>query len=291
MDMKQRDNMIAQLKAACPGWGDMSNLYFSGDGVEASKKLEKAMKAYAQIQSDELPLVCLGSELEGFVLTTKRIYVKDNENKTGVALPEEIVDVHESKIKNTLWQTMIPHVLIFMPQHAKPCIITTPDKEETIKLLCAWKQIAMPASVKENLVESFTRSAGEWGFETRWILTGRRFAEVYANQDMISVKQYKQFIFTFGKQESSVNLQDVTSVIREKKIAKSSIYLIILGLVGLFIILGIIPLLIGLFTLREKSLKLTFSNGSISIPDMPVDEQMEDLLNYIRERKPNIVRV
>ncbi len=291
MDMEQRNQMIERLKAACPEYTDMSRLHFAGSGEEAAKSLEKAMQAYARVQGDEMPLACFGSDLEGFVLTTKRIYIKDNDSKIGCALPEEIVDVRKGTIENTLMQTLLSRILIFTPHHVKPYIITTPDHAETIKLLLTWKDMVMDPAKRENIENKFARCAGDWGFATRWLLVGRRFTDVYANQDMISIKQYKQFILTFGKQESTVDLKNVTSVVREKKIASSSIYLIILGLVGLVVLVGVIPLLIGLFTLREKRIKITSASGSVNIPDMPSDEQMNDLIEYIRERKPNAVQL
>ncbi len=291
MDIEQRNKMIAELKTACPEYANQSQLYFMGSGEEAEKNLEKAMKAYARVQGDETPLACFGSDLEGFVLTTKRIYIKDNDSNTGCSLPEEIVDVRKGTIENTLMQTLLSRILIFTPHHAKPYIITTPDHAEAIKLLLAWKDMVIDPEKKSNSENQFTRCAGDWGFTTRWMLTGRRFTEVYANQDMLSIEQYKQFIFSFGRQQNTIDLKNVTSVVREKKIASSSVYLIILGLVSLVAFVGIIPLLIGLFTLREKRIKIVSPNGAVNIPDMPSDGQMNDLLEYIRERKPNAVQI
>ncbi|MBE6094306.1 MAG: hypothetical protein E7199_02390 [Schwartzia succinivorans] len=284
MDMEQRNQMIERLKAACPEYANVSHLYFEGSGGDAAKIFEKAMKAYAHMQADETPLACFGSDLEGFVLTTKRIYIKDNESKTGCSLPEEMVDVRKSTIENTLLQTILSRILIFTPQHEKPYIITTPDHAEAIKLLLAWKDTVIDPEKKENSENKLARCAGDWGFSARWLLVGRRFAEVYANQDMISVKQYKQFIFTFGKQESCLNLKNVTSVTREKKIAKSSIWFC-------FLIIGIPLLLLGFLPLREKSLKITSANGAVNIPDMLSDGKMNDLIEYIRERNPIAVKV
>ena len=284
MDVEQRNKMIDQLKAACPEYANMSHLHFKGSGEEAEKSLEEALKAYAQIQEDETPLACVGSYLEGFVLTTKRIYIKDNESKIGCSLPEEMIDVREGTIENTLLQTILSRILIFTPQHAKPYIITTPDHAGAIKLLLAWKDMVIDPEKKENIENKLARCAGDWGFSTRWMLAGRRFTDVYANQDMISIKQYKQHIFTFGKQESTVDLQNVTSVVQEKKIAKSSIFCCLS-------IIGIPLLLMGLIPLREKSLKISSTRGSVNIPNMRDDGQMEDLIEYIRERKPNVVQI
>ena len=137
---------------------------------------------------------------------------------------------------------------------------------------------AIPATVEESLAttESASPSLPDdshrvWIFNTekRFI---QRHTEIHANGYILDVEQSKRFLFfNFDKQQCTIDIQRISSVIKEVKYSFYGIILIVLGVLSLAVghfLEAIIGAGIGWSLLKNKYLKIMHKNSFIKIPDI-----------------------
>ena len=136
----------------------------------------------------------------------------------------------------------------------------------------------------------------EWQFKANWGGPGGSYkiTNIVAEGAMMAIEQYKQCIFKFGKQQTTIDAHDVTDVHIKKNIQFTSVLCVIMGLMCLSAsatFAGIVFIIYGILFIKNKYYVIAHRRGTVTVPLFdPDSSEGKDFLNYITKYSPYAVK-